>query len=308
MAKGDHSRVQNQVDYQGGKAQNQLTNTFNNLLPQNQSLQNRYNISADQSNQNYGQMYQGYNDLYNQMNQGYGNLYGQTQNAFQPQRDVYNQFAQTGGYSPQDIQDLRARGIAPTRAVYENAQADIDRQRALSGGYSPNYIAAKAKLTRDLSNSISDTNVNVNAQLADAIRSGKLAGASGLNATDTSQLGLLNNVLGGQSNALNTTLGGQRSLYGTAPGATSMYGQQLGQSNEQMNNISQLQNQISQMIINGQLGVAGVPGNYQQALGNIGGTLGLAGQVGGMIPGLGNLTGGLYKAGTSQTPAGYIGG
>src|SRR5215510_9688103 len=181
MAKGDQKRTRNVVDYRGDIAQNQLTNTFNNLLPQNQQLQNRYNVAADLGERNYGQMYGSYNDLFNQLNAGYGNLYGQTQGAFGPQRDVYANFAATGGYSPQDIQDLRARGIAPTRAVYQNAMDDIDRQRALSGGYSPNYIAAKAKLTRDLSQSISDTNVNVNAALADAVRQGKLAGAGGLN-------------------------------------------------------------------------------------------------------------------------------
>jgi hypothetical protein len=207
-------------------------------------------------------MYQGYNDLFNQMNRGYGNLYGQAQSSFGPQRSVYQNFAETGGYSPQDVQDLRARGIAPTRAVYENAQSDIDRQRKLSGGYGPQYVAAKAKLTRDLAQGISDTNVNVNAQLADAIRSGKLAGAGGLNQTDQAQLGALTSILGGQGQTLNETLGGQRSLYGTAPGATQMYGSQLGQSNDQMSQISQLQNQIAQMIINGQLGRGQMPTRF----------------------------------------------
>ncbi len=239
MPKGDPKRIQNAIDYQGGNAQNQLTNTFNNLLPQNQQLQNRYNVSADQSEKNYGQMYQNYNDVFSQIPGLYAN-----------QRAGYQNFADTGGYSPQDIQDLRARGVAPTRAVYANAQANLDRNRAIQG-YSPNYAAATAKMARELGQSVSDTNVNVNASLADAIRQGKLAGLGGLNQTTAGQLGAQSDILGGQ-----------RSLYGTTPGQTSLYGQQLGQSNDQMNQISQLQNQLAQMIINGQLGRGQMPTRF----------------------------------------------
>lgn len=264
MPKGDPKRIQNAINYQGGRAQNQLDNTFNNILPQNQQLQNRYNVSADQSQNNYNQMYQGYNDLFNNLGSQYGSLMNQTQGAFGQPRDVYSQFAQTGGYSPQDIQDIRARAIAPTRAVYQNAQNNIDRQRALSGGYSPNYTAASAKLARDLSQSISDANVNANASIADSIRQGKLAGAGGLTNVDATQLGLLNSILGGQSNALNETMSGQRSLYGTIPGQTSMYGTQLGQSNQQMSDLAQLQNQLAQIIIEGQLGRGQMPTRWDQ--------------------------------------------
>ena len=288
MAKGDASKAQNQIDYRGNYAQNQLTNTYQNLLPQNQALQNRYNVSADQSEKNY-------QDMYNQ----YNNLYGQTQNAFQPQRAGYLDFSQTGGFTPQNIQDIRARAEAPIRGAYSAAMADVERNRALSGGYSPNANAALAKMAREQSYSSSDAETNANAAIAQLVQQGKLAGLGGLNTTDTAQL-----------NALNEALSGQRSLYGTTPGATSMYGTQLGQSNQQMNEIAQLQNQLAQIIMQAQLGKSSIPSNYQQALGNIGGTLGLGGQIIGGLSGLGGLGGGggLYGVGSGQTPAGYIGG
>lgn len=304
MPKGDAARTQTSIDQQGGNAQNKLTNTFNNLLPQNQQLQNRYNVAADLGQQDYGNIMNQYQNLFSNANNSYNNLYGQTQNSFGPQRDVYNQFAQTGGYSLQDVQDLRARGIAPTRAVYQNAQDNIDRQRSLSGGYSPNYTAASAKLARDMSQGISDTNVNVNAQLADAIRQGKLAGAAGLNQTDTSQLGMLSNVLGGQNTALNSALGGARSLYGTAPGPASMYGSQLGQSNDQMNQLQQLQQQLAQLIIGSQQAKSQQPGNFDIALGRIGSTIGLGGKV---LGGLGGLNSGGGGAGIPGLPGGTSG-
>src|SRR5438093_3530252 len=221
MSKGDASRAQNAINYRGDMAQNYLGNVRGNLLPQNQTLQNRFNTSADQSTQDYGKL-----------------------------MSDYNQFAQTGGFSPQAIQDIRARAIAPTRAVYANAQSNIDRQRALQG-YSPNYTAATAHLTRGLSDAISDANVNANASIAQLIQQGKLAG-----------------------------LGGMRDVYGTTPGATSMYGQQLGQSNQQQLALQELQNQLGLGLIGSQIAKSQIPGNFQQALGNIGGTLGVIGKAG----------------------------
>jgi len=92
----------------------------------------------------------------------------------------YRDFANTGGYSEQDIADLRARGTSPVRAAYANAQANIERAKAIGGGYAPNYIAATAKMTRDQSQQASDAMQAVNAKLAEDIRTGKLAGLSGL--------------------------------------------------------------------------------------------------------------------------------
>src|SRR5713101_6860501 len=226
MSKGDAGRAQNAINYQGGLAQNYLGNVRGNLLPQNQALQNRFNTAADQSGQDYSRLMGG-----------------------------YNQFAQTGGFSPQNIQDIRARAIAPTRAVYQNAQSNIDRQRALAG-YSPNYTAATAHLTRGLADATSDANVNANASIAQLIQQGKLAG-----------------------------LGGATNLYGQAPGMPSMYGQQLGQANQQQINLQELQNQLGLGLIGAQINKSQVPSNYQQALGNIGGTLGLVKKAGDIIGG-----------------------
>jgi hypothetical protein len=49
-----------------------------------------------------------------------------------------------------------------------------------------------------------------------------------------------------------------------------------------------------QILFGGKLGQAKIPGNFQQALGNIGGTLGLIGDVGGAFGGIGGL-GDLYN-------------
>ncbi len=262
MAKGDAGRVQNAINYQGGQAQNYLGNVRGNLLPQNQALQNRFNTAANQSGQDYSGLMG-----------GYGDLLGQARGAFGPQMAGYSQFAQTGGFSPQSIADIRARAIAPTRAVYQNAQSNIDRQRAL-GGYSPNYTAATAHLTRGLADATSDANVNANASIAQLIQQGKLSGLGGMNQTDLARLG-----------AQGQALGGATGLYGQAPGMPSIYGQQLGQANQQQINLQELQNQLGLGLIGSQIAKSQVPSNYQQALGNIGGTLGLVKKAGDIIGG-----------------------
>lgn len=254
--KGDAAKTVRKMDEEGGRAGNTLDNTRADLKPQNQQLQNRYNVAADRSGQDY-----------NQMMSDYDNLIGSTKTAFGPSRQGYQDFANTGGYGDQDIQDIRARAIAPTRSVFASAQAGIDRQRALQG-YSPNYTAATAKLARDRAASASDANVNANASIADSIRQGKLAGLAGLNQTEIAQISALLGINSGKGN-----------LYSATPGQTSMYGNQLGQSNSQMLDLQQLENQLRLGLIDAKIRSTGIPSNYQQGLGNVSGTLGVVGQA-----------------------------
>lgn len=85
--------------------------------------------------------------------------------------------ATTGGYSSGDVSDIRARDISPIRAIYANAQRNVERQRALQGGYSPNFGALQAKMAREESSQIGDMNTRVNADIAQGIASNKLTAA-----------------------------------------------------------------------------------------------------------------------------------
>lgn len=148
-------------------------------------------------------------------NQNYGNI-----------MSGYKNMADTGGYSPQDIQELRARGTSPVRAAYGNTMMQLDRARALGGnGGSPNYIAAVSKAQRQLPQQMADAETGVNAQLADSVRQGKLAGLSGMNTAYGTTPGLStsagNQMLGSYGMAGN--LAGQRQNYGL-----NLLGTQLG--------------------------------------------------------------------------------
>jgi hypothetical protein len=169
----------------------------------------------------------------------------------------YKGFADTGGYSAGDIADLRARGVAPIRAAYANAQRDVSRQRSLQGGYSPNATAVLAKMAREQGQAGSDALQNVNAGIIDSRNAGKLSGLQGMAGIDTNRIGNQFKGLAGmsdiegqrlnaqlQAGTTNAQLGlqaqqynnqnqmdalhGMSSLYGTTPGMANMFGNQLG--------------------------------------------------------------------------------
>lgn len=271
MAKGDAGRVQNAVDYRGNTA---LANN-NNLRDANTTLrqgtENRYNVSADQSNQDYLNNSRAASGLLNNI-------------ASAPTRDFgsyggYQDFAKTGGYSPTDVSAIRERGIAPIRAMYANAKADMDRHQALTGNSSPNYGAALAKMTREGAIAAGDQSTNVEASLANQIRQGKLSGLSGMTGIDSEMNSLMNQRLG----LGNQAFGNMISNYSATPGQTNMYGNQLNNSVGNQSQNQQFENQLMQMIISGQLGRANVPGNGQQALGNISKGIDMGSKIAGLF-------------------------
>ena len=104
--------------------------------------------------------------------------------ALNPEYDAlksgYSEFAKTGGFNPQQLAALRARGVSPIRAVYSDAQQQVSRQKSLAGGYSPGFAATTAKMAREKAGQLSEATTNVEASLADRVQQGKLSGLSGL--------------------------------------------------------------------------------------------------------------------------------
>lgn len=229
--------------------------------------------------------------------------YGMGASALGPAMSTYGDFAQTGGFTPQGIQDIRARDIAPTRAIYENAQNDLARQRELQGGYFPGYATAQDRLARQMSNQIADINTNANAGIAQMIQQGRLAGAGGLSGIGMGSLGGLQNMgLQGLSNQL-TAMGGMNQLYGTTPAIAALTGNQTLNANAQNLEGSQLQNQAGLGLIQSQINKSQIPGNFQQAMGNIGSVLGLGGQVAGAFGGIPSFGGGSNLGGMTYGPS-----
>lgn len=242
MAKGDHERVENMIKDKGKYASDNLDNLRSSVSRQTGGLEQAYNLAQETQRQDYTDLM----DRFKSFQPSYGAY------------DQYSDFAKTGGYSPQNIQDIRARSISPLRAVYAQAQTNLNRNRALQGGYSPNYAAASAKMSRELGQGLSDASTNVEAALAESIRSGKLAGMSGMTGIDQSRNAQLLQALSGGTQ-----------LYGTTPAQTNMYGNQMLKSRDQQLQTQQLTQALAEMMINGTLGMSGVKGNFASAMDNV---------------------------------------
>lgn len=232
----------------------------NNMIQQErQRYQSQQGPMANHMGFNYGRGseadFGNYNDImgrYRQVfdeagNEGPGNVRASHAGYTDPFKSYsgYEDFAKTGGYSEDDIRNLRARGTAPVRAMYGNVQREMNRQRSLQGGYAPNFMASMAKMARDQSQAQADAQQNVEAGLAEQIRAGKLQGLGGMSGIETSRLGadvdvskfnamadmntgMYNDQQGrqGTQNRL-AALSGMGSLYGTSPGMSGTFGNQL---------------------------------------------------------------------------------
>lgn len=167
--------------------------------------------------------YKLYNTAVEQQSGDYGNIMQAYKDLLKPGSSIsnLNELSRTGGYSPEDIANIRERGISPIRSVYAGANRDVDRQRALQGGYSPNYAAVKAKMARELSDTVANHTTNINADLAQRIAQNKLS------------------IAPSAASSSMEPIRGMASLYGSTPGLASLYGNQALQG-------AQLQNQINQ--------------------------------------------------------------
>ena len=204
----------------------------------------------------------------------------------------YQEFANTGGFDENAQRDIRARGISPIRAAYANTQMQLDRARSLGGGGgASNYIAATSRAQRDLPQQLADAEQNVNADLAGRIQQGRLAGLGGLSETSLADIGFgqqaqlanqgaimqsrlsnqdvsLRAALANQGAGLQSrqnklgALAGMSSLYGTAPGMASTFGNQaLGASGQQLQGQG-LQSDISRQKIQGGLDIQKLPSKW----------------------------------------------
>lgn len=221
----------------GIRAQQEVTSNRPPVTPNN-PLTNQYNLynsGVQQNAEDYGGIMQGYRNLLgtagggpNRQNQSYTPAQVQTQQynysppTVSPQTTPYRQsgdltsaignmsgLAQSGGYTPEGIADIRARGISPIRSIYAGANRDIDRNRVLKGGFSPGYNAAKLKMAREMSDQIGNQVTNVNAGIAQNVAQNRLniapqlAGATGQQSNLANQMAETNTGAINQGNLAN---------------------------------------------------------------------------------------------------------
>jgi len=106
--------------------------------------------------------------------------------------ESYKGFMNTGGFSAEDLANMRARALAPSRSIYQNAQDNMSTQMSRAG---LNPLAGQAyqnKQLREANQGIGDITTQNEANISQQVQAGKLAGTAGLANVGVSQAQIAN--------------------------------------------------------------------------------------------------------------------
>lgn len=259
-----------------------------------QSQYNLYNSGVAQDASDRSGIMQGYKDL---MGKAPSYLPMMGGGSYTPAQSQYTQSADLkdatsnlaslskfGGYSDQNVQDMRARSVSPIRAIYANALREVDRNKRLQGGFSPNYNATRAKMAREMSAQIGDASQNVEGDLAAKQAAGRLqvaptyANLTGSSNAQENEINQRNTDAQNQAAQFNlqlpmqqgnynldvfksmlAPLQGMSSMYGTTPALSNLFGTQALNHAQLQNTMDQQQetnglNLVGQAMNRGRLG------------------------------------------------------
>lgn len=286
MGKKEKKQVGQQIDKAG-------TNADANINPQISGLKNKNQQSEAANTATRGQISSGYGDLAG------GSMYGITADDISRLRNTGSgdgisresllDFEKTGGYTPQDIANTRARANSGVPALYANMKQGLGFQQARGNSAGPNWGALNSKLTRQGAQDLGEQNRNTELGINDQIRGNRMVAANTLAGNNLSLAGM---------NAQN-----ERSLMGLKQqgvseglsGLSNLYGQGLS---EQQANQGLLRgytgdrSNIDQNLINARINQGQMKGGFTDTLKDV---TGIAGGVMGGMTGIGLPFGGKSK-------------
>jgi hypothetical protein len=102
---------------------------------------------------------------------------------------TFKDFAETGGWSPEDMANFRARASAGIPEMYGNLRNEVMRGKAVQGGYGPGYSESLSQMGRDRARSLGEANLGAETSLANSIRQGRMWGGEAGRGAATGELG-----------------------------------------------------------------------------------------------------------------------
>lgn len=108
---------------------------------------------------------------------------------------VPKNFATTGGWSPEEMQNFRARTTATIPGFYDAMRRNLQQRQAISGGYGPGFDASSLALAREQARGGAAAALESEGSLQESIREGKKWGA-------TTGAGMEQFIFGNQRDAL----------------------------------------------------------------------------------------------------------
>ena len=114
---------------------------------------------------------------------------------------VFDEFAKSGGYSPADISNIRARATSVIPAYYDVARNEAARMGAVQGGYGPGQAALFARMGRDQARGAQDAAREAEFGISDRVREGRKWGASGMSSAENALQNMRMSALTGATSA-----------------------------------------------------------------------------------------------------------
>jgi len=124
----------------------------------------------------------------------------------------YDEFAKTGGYTPEAIANIKAQAISPIGSYATGTRDELARRAAVQGGYTPGFDAAGRQLRRDTARNIADTSLNANVGIQEKVNEGRKWGIGGVAGAESTIGGLRQSGLA-TSGAMQTQLQDLTSRY-----------------------------------------------------------------------------------------------
>lgn len=103
----------------------------------------------------------------------------------------YENFAETGGYSPQDVQNIRTQNAAIVPSMFSSLGGLLSRQQNIRGRQSPGFTSQQIALARAGGRAAHEANLDADIKLADSIRQGRMWGIGGLTDSESALQNLL---------------------------------------------------------------------------------------------------------------------
>lgn len=236
MPKGEAARVNRESQQLHRENQANQRAMYNFFMP---SMQNAYSQSQDMFNDIYGR----YRNLFNQPDPtkpGFlefsrtggwspedragmmGDITGLEDYARNPISagdmaryrggGVYDEFAKTGGYSTQDLQNIRSRSNASIPSFFQSLRDELDTRARVQGGL-PGYSGQMAKMARDQAQASALQALGTETDIKKAVNEGRQWGAQGMTSSEASLQDLIQRAkLGGYGTAGNLRTGMMNSI------------------------------------------------------------------------------------------------
>lgn len=254
----------------GGRKQRQSRDqALNGINDYASSRPGMYQPLIDSRIQNIGDAQTRSSDIYNQAAQGFGNIISSGgavpnqgaikgdirelqdwgRNSISPEDMArmrggggYEEFARTGGYSPQAIAELKLNAAQVPQSFFSSLAGMNSRNQAVSGGQNPGFTAQQIALARERGRGATQAKLDADIGVNEAVNAGRRWGIGGMSDSENAvqqllsrnRLAALSGALSGDTNLAQmgsqnalAALQGLRGLRTDVPGEVNMYDREL---------------------------------------------------------------------------------